>query len=125
LTQQIVPKLVVDGGRAALDWYRSTLNARIGEVHLNGDLVAYADLVILETRLSLKDGDGADRSAAALGVPGPILQVLVEDPDEIAAAMLEHGAEVIFPVADQDYGARAGRLRDPYGVQWLVSTPVS
>jgi len=125
MTQQIVPKLVVDGGRAALDWYRTALNARIGEVHQHGGLVAYADFVILETHLSLKDGDGTDVSAAALGVPGPILQVLVEDPDEIAAAMLEHGAQEIFPVADQDYGARAGRLRDPFGVQWLVSTPLS
>lgn len=125
MTQRIILKLVVDGGREALDWYRTALHAQIGEVHQDGDRVVHADLVILETRLSLKDGDGTDSSAAALGAPGPILEVMVEDPDAIAAAMLEHGAKEIFPVRDQEYGARAGRLRDPYGVQWLVSTPLS
>lgn len=125
MTQRIILKLVVDGGRAALEWYRTALHAEIGEVHWDGDRVVHADIVVLGTRLSLKDGDGTDRSAAALGAPGPILEVLVDDPDAIAATMLEHGAEEIFPVRDREYGARAGRLRDPYGVQWLVSTPVS
>lgn len=31
------------------------------------------------------------------------------------------GAEVIFPLADQFYGERGGRLRDPFGQQWMVS----
>jgi PhnB protein len=125
MTQRIRPKLVVDGGRDAIEWYRTVLDAQVGDVHQDGDIVVYADLVMLGTHLSLKDGDSTDRSGPALGVPGPILQVVVDDPDSMAAAMLEHGAEEIFPVRDQEYGARAGRLRDPYGVQWLLSTPVS
>jgi PhnB protein len=31
------------------------------------------------------------------------------------------GAEVVFPLADQFYGDRAGRLRDPSGQQWMMS----
>ena len=39
--------------------------------------------------------------------------------------MVAAGGEVVFPVADQSYGARGGRVRDPFGVQWLLQTPVS
>lgn len=28
-------------------------------------------------------------------------------------------------MADQQYGARGGRARDPFGVQWLVQTPLA
>ena len=31
------------------------------------------------------------------------------------------GAEVIYPLEDQFYGERGGRLRDPFGQQWMMS----
>lgn len=31
------------------------------------------------------------------------------------------GAEVLYPLADQFYGERGGRLRDPFGHQWMLS----
>ena len=31
------------------------------------------------------------------------------------------GAEVVYPLADQFYGERGGRLRDPFGQQWMLS----
>lgn len=34
---------------------------------------------------------------------------------------LRAGAEVIFPLEDQFYGERGGRLRDPFGQQWMLS----
>ena len=125
MTQSIRPKLVVDEARSALQWYAEAVGATIGQVHEHGDSVVHADLVVLGTHLSLKDGDGVDRSPTSLGVPGQVLEVVVDDPDPLVARMLERGAEEIFPLADQDYGARAGRVRDPFGVQWLVTTPVS
>jgi PhnB protein len=32
---------------------------------------------------------------------------------------------VVFPVADQLYGARGGRIRDPFGHEWLLQAPLS
>jgi PhnB protein len=125
MTQVIRPKLVLDDARSALEWYAAALGATTGEVHEHDGTIVHADLVVLGTHLSLKDADEVDPSAASQGVTGQILEVLVEDPDPIFAAMLERGAEVVFPLDDQDYGARAGRVKDPYGVQWLVTTPVS
>jgi PhnB protein len=31
---------------------------------------------------------------------------------------------VIYPLADQFYGDRGGRLRDPFGHQWMLSTHI-
>ena len=107
--------------RAALDWYAATLGAAVGDVHTDGATVVHADLVVLGTHLSLKDADDVD----AVPSPGPILEVLVEEPDPLESALLAGGAESIFPVADQPYGARAGRVRDPFGVDWLLTTPVT
>ena len=125
MTQAIRPKLVVDDARSALQWYAAAVGATLGEVHEHGETIVHADLEVLGTHLSLKEADEVDRSAASLGAPGQILEVLVDDPDAIVAAMIDRGAEVVFPLDDQDYGARAGRVKDPYGIQWLVTTPVS
>ena len=31
---------------------------------------------------------------------------------------------MIYPLADQFYGDRGGRLRDPFGHQWMLSTHI-
>jgi len=50
-----------------------------------------------------------------------IMALYVDDPDAVAARMLDGGATVIFPVSDHDYGERAGRLADPWGHQWMLA----
>jgi PhnB protein len=115
------PKLVVSGGSAALQWYAEALGAEIGQRFEAGDQVVFADLVVLGTTVTLKDADAADPVAT----PGPILDCVVDDPDDIAARMVEAGGEVVFPVDDQPYGVRGGRVRDPFGVQWLLQTPLT
>lgn len=122
---RIRPKLVLDDAAAALAWYREHLDATIGEVVEADGTVVHADLTVLGTHLSVKDGDTTDPSPASAGAPGQILEVVVDDPDPIGAAMAAGGAATVFEIADQEYGARAGRLRDPFGVQWLLTTPVT
>jgi PhnB protein len=34
------------------------------------------------------------------------------------------GAEVIHPLADQFYGERGGRLRDPFGNEWMLAARI-
>jgi PhnB protein len=31
----------------------------------------------------------------------------------------------LFPMADQPYGLRQGRVEDPFGHHWMVSKPLS
>jgi PhnB protein len=46
----------------------------------------------------------------------------VPDVDATMAKAAEKGAAIITPAADQFYGDRSGRLEDPYGYIWIVST---
>jgi PhnB protein len=44
-----------------------------------------------------------------------------KDVDEVWDRAVACGAEIINPLADQFYGERGGRLRDPSGQQWMLS----
>jgi PhnB protein len=50
-----------------------------------------------------------------------IMATYWDDVDAVWGRALAAGAEVIFPLADQFYGERGGRLRDPFGQQWMLS----
>lgn len=121
----IAPKLVVSGADHALDFYARAFGARCTARYTAGDVVVFAALEVFGTTLSLKEADRADPSPTSLGRPGVVLEVTTPDPDGVADAAAAAGAEVVFPVADQPYGARAGRVRDPFGHEWLVQTPLT
>jgi len=120
----IRPKLVVSDAAAAIEFYRDVLGAELISSYPVGDRIVFAELEVFGCSITLKDADGTDPAATAQ-TPGSILDVVTPEPDAVAAAMVEEGAEIIFPVADQAYGARGGRVRDPFGVQWLLQTPVT
>jgi PhnB protein len=44
-----------------------------------------------------------------------------EDVDAAWERAVAAGAEVLFPLADQFYGERGGRVRDPFGHHWMLS----
>jgi PhnB protein len=120
-TNAVRPKLVLSGASNALQWYADILGAAVGQRYQVGEQVVFAELVVLGTTITLKDADQAD----PVPQPGPILDCVVDDPDALATRMVQAGGEIVFPVADQPYGARGGRVRDPFGVQWLLQTPVT
>jgi PhnB protein len=64
-------------------------------------------------------------SPETLGGTSVRISLLVEDPDTTAERAIAAGATEIFPVADQPYGMRQGRVADPYGHHWLIGTPLT
>lgn len=121
----LTPKLVVHDADAAIAFYQTALGATLSQRYTAGDQVVYALLEVLGHPVELKDEDTHDPSPTTLGRPGVLLSVTTEDPDGLAQAMLDAGAETVFEVADQPYGARGGRVRDPFGHEWLVQTPIT
>ncbi len=116
-------KLVVADADAAMVFYRHALDAEVVSCYRLDERVVFAELKILGSSVTLKDADDTD-AAAAPGARGALLDVVVDDPDSVAEAMVGAGAEILFPIADQPYGARGGRVLDPYGIQWLLQTAV-
>ena len=71
---------------------------------------------------------GVATEAPGLGTPSPEtlgattvrVSLHVDDPDAVAAQAIAAGAREMFPVADQPYGMRQGRVVDPFGHHWLI-----
>lgn len=125
MTMTVIPRLVISGADAAIDFYQRAFGAEVSSRYTAPDgSVVNADLRIGESRLTLKDADGTDRSATSYGGSPVLLMLMVTDADAVAAAMIAAGARVIFPVADQSYGYRQGRLEDPFGFQWMLSQDI-
>lgn len=53
------------------------------------------------------------------------LSLVVDDPDALTKRALGAGASEVFPIADQPYGMRQGRVQDPYGHHWLIGKPLA
>jgi PhnB protein len=45
----------------------------------------------------------------------------VADADQVVARAVSLGAKVIMPVADMFWGARYGKIRDPFGHEWGIN----
>lgn len=123
----VTPRLVVRDGAAAIAFYAQAFGAEeVGERFTGptGELI-HAEVRIGDSIVMITDEaeDGAPaRSPAALG--GAVSAIMVtywEDVDLAWQRALGAGAEVLYPLADQFYGERGGRLRDPFGHQWMLS----
>ena len=79
------------------------------------------DLVALEQA----SGQDFNLSPHALGGTSVRIDLVVEDPDAAARRAIAAGGRELFPVADQPYGWRQGRVIDPFGHHWLIGKPLS
>ena len=123
----VTPRLVVRDAVRAIGFYRAAFAAEeVGERFTGprGDLV-HAEVRIGDSVIMLTDetDNGAPaKSPRSLGeVVTAIMATYWDDVDAAWQRALTAGAEVVYPLADQFYGERAGRLRDPFGQQWMLS----
>jgi PhnB protein len=124
----VTPRLVVSDGLAAIDFYRRAFGAEpIGDVFKgpNGEVI-HAELRIRDSVVMISedgsDSDAPARSPDALG--GRVSAIMATYWDDVDAAWeraVGADAEVLYPLEDQFYGDRGGRLRDPFGQQWMLS----
>lgn len=123
----VTPRLVVRDGAAAIEFYRSAFGAReLGERFTGpgGELI-HAEIRIGDSVVMITDaGDNGAPASSAESLGGAVSAIMAtywEDVDDAWNRAVEAGAEVLYPLADQFYGERGGRLRDPFGQQWMLS----
>lgn len=118
------PALTVHDAAAAIDFYKRAFRAeelyrlvdpetgKIGhaEVTLNGALVMLGD-----------EYPEFSKSPRTLGGTPIRLGLMSVDADADFARAVEAGAEVMRPLANEFYGHRSGRVRDPFGHEWIIS----
>jgi len=123
----LTPMLTVENAATAIDFYRAAFGA-VEEDRVtapSGHVVA--ELSIDDLRFFVVDANpqAFNLSPSSLGGTTVRINLIVDDPDAAAATAIAAGATEIFPVSDQPYGLRQGRVADPDGHHWLLGKPLA
>ena len=121
----IIPTLSVRNAVAAIEFYKNAFGAieLMGNTSPGGDVVA--ELSISGARFVVADEapEYDNCSPETLGGTPIRMGLQVANPDAVAEQAISAGAIEIYPVADQDYGYRLGRIIDPFGHHWEIFKP--
>jgi uncharacterized glyoxalase superfamily protein PhnB len=114
----VTPRLALSDGAAGIEFYKAAFGAtELGErYHMPDGALVHAELLIGDSVVMVKDAQ-ADEFHALLCTYWP-------DVDAAWDRAVRAGAEVIYPLADQFYGERGGRLGDPFGNQWMLASRI-
>lgn len=118
----LTPMLTVRDAKRAIDFYR----AAFGAIEVNrqatpsGQIVA--ELALGDDLFFVVDENPTafNNSPDTLGGTSVRISLIVDDPDAWAVRAIAAGATEVFPVGDQPYGMRQGRIADPFGHHWLI-----
>jgi len=123
----LTPMLSVRNGAQAIEFYKAAFGARelfrIGEE--GGAVVAQLSVGDAEFWLADESAEHFNFSPQSLGGGTVRLVMVVENPDAVFARAVAAGATVVWPVGDQEYGWRMGRLADPFGHHWEIGRPLA
>jgi uncharacterized glyoxalase superfamily protein PhnB len=120
-TQRISPVLVYDNAEAAIAFLTRAFGFAEHSVHRSPDgSIAHAELTYGGSYIGLSDRIKGVQSVFDLGPCA--IYVTVDDPDRHHAQAVAAGAEVVYPLTDQDYGSRDYAVRDPEGFVWSFGT---
>lgn len=124
---KLTPMLTVKNAAAAIDFYRQAF----GAVEVAPRATAPTGQVVAQLAIDGQSFFVVDENVPAFNVSPQTLNgtsvrlnLVVDDPDAVAKRAIAAGATVIFPIADQPYGMRQGRVGDPYGHHWLIGKPL-
>lgn len=128
VTRDVIAYLSVNDADKAIAWYKKVLGAiEAGSpLRMPDGAIAHAEIQIGDTPIFLAEAadDGLGGSPNDLGGMAVRLALHTKNADATMAAAVSAGAEILIPVADQFYGQRAGRMRDPFGHVWIISQPI-
>jgi PhnB protein len=119
--------LTVKNAVAAVDFYRTAFGAVEQERFTAPTGHVVAELAIDGLRFFVVDEnrEAFNVSPTSLGGTTVRMNLIVDDPDATAAQAIAAGATEVFPVSDQPYGLRQGRVADPDGHHWLLGKPLA
>jgi PhnB protein len=125
-TTTIAPMLSVRRGSSAVAFYQAAFGAEeLFRVEApDGAVVAQLAVNGGEFWVADESPEHQNFSPESLGGATARMVVVVDDPDAVFARAIEAGAKAVWPVEDQPYGWRVGRLMDPYGHHWEIGKPL-
>lgn len=126
-TSTLSPSLSVRDVGAAVDFYREAFGAVevADRLHApDGAAVAQLEIEGAPVGVATERPDLGTPSPETVGATTVRISLHADDPDAAQARAVAAGARELFPVADQPYGLRQGRVVDPFGHHWLLGRPL-
>lgn len=116
--------LTVRGAERALEFYNRAFGAEVETVLKDKEgKIIHAEFKIADTIIMLaEEVPGVNLGPQTLGGSAITLQVYTGDVEGMFEDALDAGAQLIFPIKKQFYGDRSGKIRDPFGHEWVLST---
>ena len=121
----ITPHLVIRDAAKAIEFYSKAFGAEPKTIHKTPDgKVMHASMKIGDSILFLADEFPAWHVLSPLSLNGSsvVLHIYTEDVDGLFQRAVNAGATATMPVADQFWGDRYGKLKDPFGHEWSIAT---
>jgi PhnB protein len=126
---QFIPHLCVSDGLAALEFYKTVFGAEEGhrmmapDGHrlMHGEIIVDGHKCFVSDEFSTEEG-GTVRTPQTLG-GGTCVRVTIEvdDADAVIERAVAAGARVLMPAQDMFWGARYGKIVDPFGHEWGIN----
>jgi len=123
----LAPMLSVRKGAKAVDFYKRAFGAsELFKVEdPEGAVVAQLAVGQSEFWVADESPENLNFSPLSLGGSTTRMVLVVDDPDAVFQQAVAAGAKVIWPVEDQSYGWRVGRVVDPFGHHWEIGKPLA
>ena len=121
----VSPHLVVRDAAKAIDFYKQAFGAEVTALQTmpDGGLVMHCTLKIGNSMVMLCDEmPMMDRwvSPQKLGGTSVCLHIYAEDADKVYEKAVAAGATPTMPIMDTFWGARYGKVADPFGHEWSI-----
>jgi PhnB protein len=125
---QFIPHLIVHNGLAALEFYKTVFGAEEGDrmmapdgVRLmHGEVILDGHKLFVSDEFSEAEG-GTCKSPQTLGGTDVRITLQVDNADLVVERALAAGARVNMPLEDMFWGARYGKIIDPFGHEWGIN----
>jgi len=116
--------LSVRDGAKAIAFYQAAFKAKILFSLTEGSVIAQMAIGEAEFWLADESPEHQNFSPESLGGSTARMVLVVDNPDDVFDRAVDAGGKLVWPVADQDYGWRIGRLADPFGHHWEIGKPI-
>jgi PhnB protein len=127
----VVPYLTLRDGNAAITFYEKAFGATLiykmpakdekrllhASLNLNGGVVMLSDEFP-------ESGEGGTEAPPTLGGTAVTIHIEVDDADRWWKRAVDAGASVQMPLDNMFWGARYGKLKDPFGHVWSIGGPL-
>jgi PhnB protein len=126
-----ISHLAVDDAEGAIAFYQAAFGATLEARHPadDGKRLMFVSLKIGAGSLYLHDdfpefGEHGAKPPRRLGGTSCTIHIETADADAAWQRALAAGATVLMPLDNQFWGARYGKLADPFGHHWSIGGPV-